>query len=327
VRLAALVATLSALAAAAPAGQGSGYNPDWNRPATPHRIMGNVYFVGTNELGIFLVTTPRGHILIDPGFDETVPLIRESMRTLGFAYEDIRVLLTTQAHYDHASGIARIRRETGAWVEAMREDAPLLEAGGRGDFLFGNDYTFPPVTVDRVLMDRDVVEQGGVRLTARRTPGHTKGSTTFTTVVSEQGWSYPMAFAASTTVNAGTPLVGNTRYPDIVEDWQRTYAVLEALSPWVWVSSHNSFYDMAGKLARIGKGENPYIDPRGYRRYVANGRQRFTALLADEIAGASKPGDKSQKAGDSRKTEAATRRQSDRGTGGGVGVRPERSTR
>ena len=274
---------LALIGTAAVSAQYFPYEPDWNRPAPPHRVIDNVYFVGTTELGAFVVTTPRGHILIDPGFDETAPLIRTSMRTLGLAYEDIRVLLTTQAHFDHVAGMARIKQETGARVEAMREDAALLESGGRGDFLFGNDRSFRPVKVDRVLSHGDVVEQGGVKLTAHHTPGHTKGATTFTMVVDENGWSHQMIFATSTTVNAGTALVDNSAYPGIVADWERTYAILDSLSPGVWVSAHSGYFYMKGKPARIGRGENPYIDPKGFRRYVMESRQRFSRLLAEQL--------------------------------------------
>jgi metallo-beta-lactamase class B len=283
VRVAAILVLMAAALATLPA-QRSSYEPAWNRPAQPHRIIGNVFFVGTNELGTFLIATPRGHILLDPGFDESVPLLKASMRALGFRYEEIRVLLSSQAHFDHAAGLARIKRETGARLEAMREDAALLERGGRDDFRFGNERTFPPVGVDRVLKHGDVVEHGGVRLIAHHTPGHTKGATTFTAIVAEAGWAHQVVFAASTTVNEGTRLVNNTRYPNIVEDWQRTFALLDSLSPGVWVSAHTGFFDMRNKLPRVGKGPNPYIDPVGYRRYLASSRQRFAALLAEELA-------------------------------------------
>src|SRR6187551_3791079 len=140
------------------AAQSKSYRPDWNQPATAHQVIGPVYFVGTNALASFLITTRDGHILLDPGFEESVPLIKNSVRVLGFKYEDIRILLNSQAHYDHAAGLAQIKRETGAQLAAMADDASLLEAGGRGDFLFGNDYPFPPVTVDRRLRDGDVIE-------------------------------------------------------------------------------------------------------------------------------------------------------------------------
>jgi metallo-beta-lactamase class B len=260
------------------------YEPAWNRPAIPHKVIGNVYFVGTTELGTFLIATRNGHILLDPGFEESVPLIKSSMRTLGFKYEDVRVLLNSQAHYDHAAGLALIKKETGARLEAMGPDADLLAAGGRTDFLFGTDGLFRPVVADRILKDGDVVEQGGVKLVARHTPGHTKGATTFITTVEEAGRAHQVVFAVSTTVNPGTSLIDNPKYPNIIEDWQRTYAILDSLVGDVWIAAHASMFDMTGKLSRIGKSKtNPYVDPQGYRRYVANGRQRFSTLLAEQI--------------------------------------------
>jgi metallo-beta-lactamase class B len=261
------------------------YDPEWNRPAAPHQVIGPVYFVGTNNLAVFLITTPEGHILMDPGYEETVPLVKESIRKLGFKYEDIKLLLNTQAHFDHAAGLAQVKRETGARLAASEADAVLLETGGRGDFLFGDRYTFPPVKVDRLLKDRDAIEVGDARLTARLTPGHTKGATTFTMTADDRGRAYQVVFAASTTINDGTRLLDNATYPGIVEDWERTYAILESLSPGVWVSQHTNVFDEAGKLARRGKGgDNPYIDLKGYRTWLFTSRQRFNRQLADEIA-------------------------------------------
>jgi metallo-beta-lactamase class B len=276
----ALVATLSAQPAPL-----KRYDPDQNRPATPHQVIGPIYFVGTNGLGVFLITTPNGHILLDPGYEQTVPLVKDSIRALGFKYEDIKLLLNTQAHFDHASGLAQIKRDTGAQLAASAEDAKLLQAGGRGDFLFADRYTFPPVTVDRILKDGDVIEQGNVRLIARLTPGHTKGATTFVTTAADNGRAYQVVFAASTTINDGTRLVDNASYPDIVADWERTYAILESLSPGVWLSQHTNVFDMQGKLARRGKGPNPYIDLKGYRTWLFASRERFSAQLARELAG------------------------------------------
>jgi metallo-beta-lactamase class B len=281
-----LIAAVVATAVSAALAQSPGYDPAWNKPASPHKVIANIYFVGTNELASFLLTTSSGHILIDPGFDESVPLVRNAIRSLGFKYEDVRLLLNTQAHFDHAAGLARIKKETGARLEASAEDAALLEAGGHGDFLFGASRTFPPVKVDRRLADRDAVELGGVRLIAHLTPGHTRGGMTFTTVATEGGRAYAVVFAISTTVNPGTALVDNQAYPAIVTDWQRTYAVLDSLAADVWVSQHTSVFDMAGKLARMGRGENPYVDPRGFRRYIATSRQRFAQLLAAQLPSA-----------------------------------------
>ena len=258
------------------------HNPEWNKPAKPHRIVGNVYYVGTTELSAFLLTTPRGHILIDTGFEQSVPVIKAGMQALGLKYEDIALLLNSQAHYDHAAGLALVKRETGARLEAMGDDAALLEAGGRNDFQFGNELTFAPVKVDRVLKDGDRVELGGVTLTARHTPGHTKGATTFVTTVEEDGRRHEVVFATSLSVNPGTPLLKNPKYPGIVSDWEKTYAALKSLTPDVWLSSHARFFDMQGKSARAGQKPNPYIDPDGYRRYVESSEAVFRKLLADE---------------------------------------------
>ena len=260
------------------------YDPEWNRPATPHQVIGRIYFVGTNALASFLITTRAGHLLLDPGYEESVPLIKISIRALGFRYEDVKVLLNSQAHFDHAAGLALIKRETGARLEVMADDAALLASGGKDDFILGPEYMFPPVKADRILKDGDVIELDDVRIIARHTPGHTKGATTFITTAIDEGQAYSVVFATSTTVNTGTRLVANTRYPGIVSDWERTYAILDSLSPGVWVSAHTNVFDMEGKRARIGKGSNPYIDPTGYRRYVESSRQRFGALLAGELA-------------------------------------------
>jgi metallo-beta-lactamase class B len=284
--MAAVTALLSVVAVGS-AAQSKSYRADWNQPATPHQVIGPVYFVGTNALASFLITTRDGHILLDPGFEQSVPLIKNSVRALGFKYEDIRILLNSQAHYDHAAGLAQIKRETGAQLAAMADDAPLLEAGGRGDFLFGDDYPFPPVTVDRRLRDGDVIELGGLRLVARHTPGHTKGAATFVTNAVDGGQAYQVVFATSTTVNPGTKLIDNPKYPNIVRDWERTYAILESLAPGVWVSAHTNVFDMTGKMTRrkTGKpGQNPYVDPVGYRNYLTIARQRFAALLKEELA-------------------------------------------
>jgi len=212
--------------------------------------------------------------------EETVPVIKAALQKLGLKYSDIKILLTSQAHYDHAAGLALVKRETGAQMAAIGPDAELLEAGGHGDFVFGDELAFPAVKVDRVLKDGDVVELGGVRLTALHTPGHTKGATTFTTRVEENGRSYNVVFATSISVNPGTALVNNRKYPNIVADWEKTYRVLKGLTPDVWFSSHAGFFDMKGKSARLGANPNPYIDPAGYREYVASGERQFRAHLA-----------------------------------------------
>jgi metallo-beta-lactamase class B len=251
----------------------------WNRPAAPHRIAGNLYFVGTAELGMYLITTPDGHVLIDGGLDVSVPLIKKSIHQLGFRYEEIKVLLNTHAHADHAGGLAQIKKETGARLMATAADAALLEAGGRGDFLLGDAFLFPPVKVDRILADGDEVRLGGVTLVARHTPGHTQGATTWMTTIKEGERAYRVVVAPSTSVNPGTSLVNNAKYPEIVEDWQRTYKVTKMLHPDIFLAPHPQFFDMARK-AKGGPGA--YVDPEGYRRYIERGEQQFKKLLAEQ---------------------------------------------
>jgi metallo-beta-lactamase class B len=263
----------------------------WNDYEAPFRLAGPVYYVGTQHLAVFLVASPQGHILIDGGMPSTAPVIEKSIRELGFKPEDIRILLTTQAHFDHVGSHAHFKKLSGAMVQAMTGDEQLLRDGGTSDYLFGDsaDMHFQPVTVDRVLKDGDIVTVGGVRLTARHTPGHTPGSATYEMTVREAagGRDYRMVFAASTTVNPGTRLVNNPSYPGILQDFRKTFGVLESLKPDIFVSGHAGFFDLTRKRASM-TAENPaqaFVDPDGYRRLVAERRKAFEALVAKEQGG------------------------------------------
>src|SRR5207247_5771783 len=162
----------------------------WNQPVEPYRIMGPLYYVGARDIAAFLLATPEGHVLINSGFEETPPLIEASVRKLGFRYEDVKVLLTSHVHFDHAAGHSRVRERTGARVMVMEGDDDLLAGGGKGDFLFDGEYSLRPCPVDRVLHAGHTVGLGGLTLTARRTPGHTKGCTTWTIDLAEGGRTY-----------------------------------------------------------------------------------------------------------------------------------------
>lgn len=251
----------------------------WNRPARPHRIAGPLYYVGTADLAAYLITTPDGHILIDGGLDVSAPLIRQSIREVGFRYEEVKILLNTHAHADHAGGLAEIKRETGAQLMATAQDAALLEAGGRNDFAMGDSFLFPAVKVDRMLADGDQVRLGGMTLTARHTPGHTPGATTWVMTVTDTGKNYRVVVAPSTTVNPGTALFNNPNYPRIVEDWERTYRVAKALEPDIFLAPHAQFFDMQRKAAGA---PGAYVDPQGYRRYIERGEQQFRKLLEEQ---------------------------------------------
>lgn len=258
----------------------------WNDREPPFRMAGPVYYVGTAHLAAFLVHSPQGHILIDGGMPSTAPVIETSIRELGFKPEDIRILLTTQAHFDHVGSHAHFKKLSGARAEVMTGDETLLRDGGKSDYLFGGapDYHFPRVPVDRVLKDGDVVTIGGIRLTARHTPGHTPGSTTYEMMVNEGGREYRVVFAASTTVNPGTRLVKSPSYPGILEDYRKALTVLGSLKPDIWVSAHSGFFGLRAKRQAMNP-DNPaaaFVDPDGYRRMVETRKKEFEALVAKE---------------------------------------------
>lgn len=264
-------------------GQADETSRSWNQPVRPYRVIGNIYYVGASEVTSFLIVTPKGHILLDSGFIETVPQIERNIVQLGFRWEDVRVLINSHAHYDHAGGLALLKQLTGAELMASEADAALLANGGKGDFHFGDRLSYTPVKTDRLLRDGDKVELGGVTMIAHLTPGHTKGCTTWTMKVKEGRKQYDVVFVGSTTV-PGYKLVNNPQYPEIATDYARTFRVLEQLPCDVFLASHGSFYSMLKKaeLLRQGKKRNPFIDRSGYRRFIEQTKKAFRAQLQKE---------------------------------------------
>lgn len=247
----------------------------WKRPFPAHKIAGNLHYVGTEDLACFLIATPEGHILINTGLADSVALIRASVQKLGYTLEDIRILLTQQAHYDHVAALGEIQKLTGAKMHATEEDAPVLEDGGRSDPFLGEQYRFAPVKVDRKLKDGDTVRLGGAELRVHLTPGHTKGSVSYSMAVVEDGKKYSVLIA-----NMGTvvmPLVGNSAYPRIAEDFARAFRVQKALSADIWVAAHASHYGMQEKY-KAGS----FVDPEGYRRAVERFEKLYLQRLAQE---------------------------------------------
>ncbi len=256
-------------------------------PFPPHHVIGNIYFVGSRDLGIYLVATPRGYILINAGLEESVPMIQASVAKLGFRFRDIKILLISHAHFDHDAGAARIKRLTGAQYMVMDADVPVVESGGKEDFAYGDKpwALTPPVKVDRVLHDGDTVELGGSVLTAHLTPGHTKGCTTWTLQAQDGGKTYDVVIVGSPNVNPGYKLVGNRAYPEIANDYEKTFQVLRSLHCDVFLGAHGSYYGMEEKYARIKTSRtNPFIDPDGCRRYVGEREQAFRQELAAQRA-------------------------------------------
>jgi metallo-beta-lactamase class B len=249
----------------------------WNQPVEPFRIVGNLFYVGASEVASYLIATPKGHILIDGGFAESAPMIRANIEKLGFHFEGVRILLNTHAHFDQAGGLASLKEWGGATLMASERDAPLLARGGKGDPQFGDVAQFPAVTADTLLRDGDHVTLGGSILTAHLTPGHTPGCTTWTMTIREKGKPNNVVIVCGASVPKEYKLVGNDKYPDIVADYRQTFATLKALPCDVFLAGHGSYFDLLGKSARKAKGEtpNPFVDPEGYRKYVAAAEQAF----------------------------------------------------
>lgn len=278
---------LLTLAAAGPAAaQRTEEWRSWNRPVAPFRVAGNLYYVGASDVTSFLITTPEGHILLDGGFPETAALIRASVEALGFRLADVKVLLSSHGHFDHAGGLAELKRATGARLIASAAEKPLLEQGGKGDFAFGDELAYPPVVVDETVADGGTVSLGGTTLTAHLTPGHTRGCTTWTTTVDEGGERLRVVFVGSTSVLSQYRLNADPSYPGIATDFERTFQVLAGLPVDVFLAAHGSFFHLTEKAERLrrGDGGNPFVDPEGYRSWVERAARAFHERLEGERA-------------------------------------------
>ena len=260
---------------------------DWTEPFPAFRIAGNLYYVGSKGLASYLVTTPEGHVLINSNMEANVPMIRTSIESLGFKFSDVKILLISHAHWDHCAGSATIKRLTGAKYMVMEGDVEVVESGGKSDFQYGNDPTalYPTTKVDRVLHDGDEVKLGDTTLTARLTPGHTKGCTTWTMKVNDGSKSRDVVIIGSPNVNPGYKLVGNTAYPGITEDYEKTFRVLKSLSCDYFLGAHGSYFDMETKYPRFKAGATTaFIDPAGYKSYVEEREQAFRRELKKQKA-------------------------------------------
>ena len=239
----------------------------------PHRIAGNLYYVGSESLASFLIATPEGHILINTNWEDSVEILRASVEDLGFNFEDIEIILGSHAHGDHMQGDALVKEMTGASVMAMADDIPGLlriQPGGK------------PHPVDRVLEDGDEVMLGGSTLVARLTPGHTPGCTTWTMAVEEGDETYNVVIVGSMGSNPGFQFVNNTSNPTIVDQYKKGFSVLSSLSVDIPLASHPAMYNMADKYERLGQSPNPYIDPEGYRAEIEAVETLFLDVLASQ---------------------------------------------
>jgi metallo-beta-lactamase class B len=248
-------------------------NPDWHRAIPGFKVAGNLYYVGTADLAAYLIATPQGNILINGNFKEDVPAIRKSIEGLGFKYADTKILLISHAHGDHDEGIGLIKADTGARLMVMEGDVAAVESTAPGR---------PGAKVDRILRDRDTVELGGSTLTARLTPGHTPGCTTWTMQVAEGGRTLNAVIIGSPNVNAGVALVNNPGYPQIASDYVRTFALLKTMPVDLFLGAHGAYFNLKDKLPKLGAAVNPFIDPAGYQAYVGERDQAFGAELAKQ---------------------------------------------
>lgn len=260
----------------------------WDEPAEPAKILGPIHFVGTKGLSSFLITGSEGHVLIYTGMPGSGELIENSITKLGFKPKDVKVILTGHAHCDHAGGHAYLKKATDAKIAMMREEVELFESGGKLDFHYADykEFAFEPAKVDTVIRDEDEIKLGDITVKALHTPGHTKGSTTYVIKVVVDGRTYTVVLPDGTSVNPGYRVAVNPSYKGIGEDFRRTFRTLEGLKPDVWLNCHTEFFNYEAKLKRAEKeGVAAWVDPEGYKKYVAAAKAKFEAAAEKEKAG------------------------------------------
>jgi metallo-beta-lactamase class B len=283
---------VAALALAAACGSSPPYPAEnaplhttWSEPVEPFRIVGDIYYVGARNIAAYLITTPAGHILLDTGTREMVPVVRASIERLGFALADVEILLLDHAHWDHVQGHAAIRGATGARVMVMRGDADAVRAGVDQSPL--GDEGWDPVPVDRVLDDGDTVELGGTTLRAVHAPGHTPGCTVWTTRATEPDRGYEVVFYGCMRPNDGVRLIGNPRFPDLVDQTLATFATMRALHPDIYLLMHpEAQLAPVLRALRAGTRPHPLADPAAWPALLDEAEAEFRAMVAREQAAA-----------------------------------------
>lgn len=253
----------------------------WNQPFKPFRIIGNIHYVGTNNLACYIIKSNAGLILLDTAMEESAPLVRANIEALGFALKDIKIMLSSHAHFDHVAGHAAMKTATGAKVYAMSADADILESGGKKGFHPIKPY-YPPVQVDKRLQDGDVVRLGEVTMTAHHTPGHTEGNTAWTMTIAENGRKYNVVFTCSLSINPGVKMVNNPTWAGVAEAYAKSFAKMKTLPCDVFLGPHAPFFAMEEKVRRLGAGTNPFIDPNGLRDFIKTNEKAYYAQIQRE---------------------------------------------
>jgi metallo-beta-lactamase class B len=269
-------------------------NEAWLEPFPPVRIIGNLYHVGTSDLASYLITTPEGHILVNTGAYDSAELIRENIEELGFSFEDIKILLTQQAHWDHVADLAVIKRATGARMLAHEDDVAALEDGGNTDYRFpeGRGTHFEPVMVDEQLQHGDTIELGGTVITLHHHGGHTRGASSFTfDSVDDDGKVYSVLIVNMGSINGGVSLLDMPGFPEIASVFESTYAAQKLLSRTtdIWVSSHSGHFDLHEKFSP-GDSYDPsrFMDPEGYKEKIRFYENAYLKQFQEEREQASK---------------------------------------
>ncbi len=277
---------LGTLASTLPRQANAQSNPPegWVTPFPAFRIIGPLYAVGMLDLSVFLIVSDEGHILINTGLADSTEHIRANMESLGFDMDDIVIMLTMQAHWDHTAAMAEIKRIAQAEVWATPEDARVLEDGGFSDAHFGGRETFAPVEVDRIIEQGDIIQLGDLAITVHEHPGHTEGSSSYTFTVNENGRDYNVGIINMGTVNSGKRLVVDPTYDNVAVDFATTYNTQKKMDIDVWVSAHNGQYNMHDKY-RPGQAYDPetFVDPAGFVRAVERLETAYLGLIAEEL--------------------------------------------
>jgi len=259
-------------------------NDEWTRDYKPFRVAGNLYYVGTYDLACYLITTPKGHILINTGIASSAAIIKQHIEALGFNMQDVRILLTNQAHYDHVGAIAEIKKMTGAALMVDEKDAPVMADGGKTDYYFGgSDPSFQPATADRLLKDRDTITLGGTNLVLLHHPGHTKGSCSYLVDVRDSARSYRVLIANMPSIIIETKFSAVTRYPGMVKDYAYTLDAMPKLDFDIWVAAHASQFDLHEKRKETdGYDPSVFADKKNFKRRIAKLKAAYKKKLAEE---------------------------------------------
>ncbi|MBL4789615.1 MAG: subclass B3 metallo-beta-lactamase [Kordiimonadaceae bacterium] len=251
----------------------------WSQPIDPFRVIGNIYYVGTTGISSHIIATSEGLILLDTGTTAMSENLQANIKSLGFAVTDIKYIISSHAHWDHVEGHAAIKAAAGAQIVALDGDAQAIASGVDTSALGGEGWQ--PVVVDRIILDGDAVSLGGVTLIAHRTAGHTKGCTSWTVTIEEDGTRFDVIFVGGTSVNEGVRLNDNARHSSIAEDYAATFAFLESQTPDVFIAQHPFLYGMTEKRQAVGAkpGVNPFINPAEFHKFVAEQKSAYLERL------------------------------------------------